>query len=107
MAHAEDVAKRIDLQDLPPSIGEGSALYDGNLDLIKDIEVVVSVVVGRARLSVERLFALKDGATLALDAAADDPVELHLDGKLIGRGELVAVGDNFGIRITQVGNAAA
>ena len=99
----EEAVKSIDLQEIPPSEGEGPRLFQRNLELIREIEVTVTVVVGRAKMTVDQLFALKDGSTLALDVAVNDPVELYLDGKIIGRGELVAVDENFGIRMTQVG----
>ena len=101
-----EFAQAVDLQEMPEHPEVGAPLFQGNLDLIKDIEVTLSVVVGRSRLTVEELFALKEGAAIKLDCAVDQPIELHLDGKLVGRGELVAVDDNFGIRITEINTAS-
>lgn len=97
-----DAPQPIDLQEIPAEQETGPALFVGNFDLIKGVEVALSVVVGRSRITVEELFALKEGSAIALDSLVDDPIELHLDSKLIGRGELVAVGDNFGIRVTEI-----
>jgi flagellar motor switch protein FliN/FliY len=99
-------AQAVDLQEIPGQGETGNSLFRGNLDLIKGIEVTLSVVVGRSRLTVEQLFALKEGSSVKLEAAVADPVELYLDGKLVGRGELVAVDDNFGIRISEINTAA-
>jgi flagellar motor switch protein FliN/FliY len=66
------------------------------------VSVKLEVVLGQATLSVKDLFALAHGDTLPLDTELDAPVWLQLDGKTIGRGHLVAVGDRFGLRITEV-----
>ncbi len=63
------------------------------------------MVAGRATSQVGDILALKEGAVLTLDAALNAPFDLMLGDTLIARGELVAVGDQFGIRITQVAAA--
>jgi flagellar motor switch protein FliN/FliY len=100
-------AKSVELEDISAG-GEGAkALFPGNLKLIQDLKVSLSVSVGRAEITVAELFALKEDALLKLDAGTNDPVEIYLDSKLIGRGELVVVGDNFGVRITEFGKTGA
>lgn len=71
-------------------------------DWIKDVKVDLTVVVGRATTTVEKLFAIKVGEVLELDTAVDGPVELRLDGRLIAKGHLMAVGSRFGIRISEI-----
>ena len=61
---------------------------------------------GSAELTVAELFALKEGAVVELLQASDAPLDISLDGRVIGRGELVVVGDNFGVRITEIGTAS-
>ena len=100
-------AKSVQLQDISAG-GEGArTLFPGNLDLIQGLKVSLSVSLGKAEITVAELFALKEDALLKLDAGTNDPVEIYLDSRLIGRGELVAVGDNFGVRITEFGKAGA
>jgi len=53
-------------------------------------------------MDLEKLFTLSSGDTLALDAPLDAPVVLQLDGKPIARGQLLAVGDYFGLKITDI-----
>lgn len=98
-------AQSVQLQDISAG-GEGAkALFPGNLELVQDLKVRLSVSLGKAEVTVGELFALKEDALLELDAGTNDPVEIYLDSKLVGRGELVVVGDNFGVRITEFGKA--
>ena len=70
--------------------------------LIDTVEVVLEAHIGKARLTVAELGALRPGASIALDAALDHAVELRLNGATIARGELVAIGDNFGVRLIEI-----
>jgi len=101
-------ARSIKLQELVPANDAGAApLFAGRLELIRGVKVRLSVSVGGAEISVAELFALKEGALLPLDKATDEPIEIYLDDRLVGRGELVVVGDHFGVRVTEIGKAAA
>ncbi|PHV12889.1 flagellar motor switch protein FliN [Chitinimonas sp. BJB300] len=57
---------------------------------------------GGTELSVGELMDMKENAVLPLDRLLDDPVDLLLDGHVVARGQLVAVGDSFGIRVTEL-----
>jgi flagellar motor switch protein FliN/FliY len=70
--------------------------------LLRDVQVVIDARLGRTELTVAELMALKRGAVVTLDRSLADHVDLYLDGALIARGEIVAVGDKFGVRITDV-----
>lgn len=70
--------------------------------LIEEVEVSLEAYVGEARLTVAELNAMKPGSSLTLDAALNRAVDLKLNGVIVARGELVAVGDNFGVRLTEV-----
>jgi flagellar motor switch protein FliN len=98
----ESSAMQVRLQEIQPHDAAGRNLAAGNIELIKDIKVKVTVSVGRADLTVAELFALKDDSVIALEAATTDPVEVTLEGKVIARGSLVAVGDRFGVSITEI-----
>lgn len=95
----------IKLQELAPASELGATLFPPKIDLIQGVKVRLAATVGEAEISVAELFALREGAVLKLDKATDDPVEIHLDGKLVALGELVVVGDQFGVRLTQIGAA--
>lgn len=97
-------ARPAKLQALQPVPESGGAIFPAKLDLIQGVKVRLDARVGRAEISVAELFALKEGALLTLDRATDDPLEVYLDGKLVAEGELVVVGDQFGIRLTRIGD---
>jgi flagellar motor switch protein FliN/FliY len=85
-----------------PQAGRGVLLPDG-LRLVHGVKVDLTVAVGSLRLSVGELLALKEAAVLSLDRATSDPIDVLLDGKLVARGELMAAGDQFAVRITEIG----
>jgi flagellar motor switch protein FliN/FliY len=72
------------------------------LDMLHDVEMEVSAELGRTRMSVRELLSLTPGAIIELDRAAGSPADLLVNGRLIARGEVVVVDENFGIRITEI-----
>lgn len=72
------------------------------LDLLHDVEMAVTVELGRTRMAVRDLLSLTPGAVVELDRAAGSPVDVLVNGKLIARGEVVVIDDDFGIRITEI-----
>lgn len=70
--------------------------------LIAQVRVRVTATLGHTTLSVAELAALADGSVLSLDRGVDEPLDLLLDGQVIARGTLVAVDDQFGLRITHI-----
>ena len=74
----------------------------GGLDMLHVVEMEVSAELGRTRMSVRELLSLSPGAIVELDRAAGSPADLLVNGRLIARGEVVVVDENFGIRITQI-----
>ena len=96
-------ARIVVLPDLPASAQPtGASLVQGNLSLVEDVKVKLDARQGSAELSVAELFALKRDAVLTLDAALDAPIELRMNGKLVALGQLVAVDDRFGLRVTEI-----
>ena len=88
-------------------LGPGRKPSDNkNLDLLLDVEIPISVEVGRAQMSLEDVLKLVPGSVIALDKKAEDPVDLRVNGKLVARGEVVLVDDAYGLRITQIVDAA-
>jgi len=78
------------------------AVIRGGLDMLHDVEMEVSAELGRTRMSVRELLSLNPGAIVELDRAAGSPADLLVNGRLIARGEVVVVDENFGIRITEI-----
>jgi flagellar motor switch protein FliN/FliY len=91
------------LEELAPGGESAQPLLEGGMQLVQDVKVRLTMSVGGAQISIAELFALKDGATLELDKATSDPVDVLLDGKLVARGELMVSGEHFAVRITEIG----
>ena len=73
-----------------------------NLDMIMDVSVTVSIEVGRARMSINDLLKLSQGAIIELDRMAGEPLDVLVNGTLVARGEIVVVKEKFGIMLTEV-----
>lgn len=73
-----------------------------SLDLLGDVEMAVTAVLGRTRLSVRHLLGLAVGHVVELDRTADSAVDLLVNGTLVARGEVVVIEDEFGVRITEI-----
>lgn len=73
-----------------------------DIDFILDIPLELVVVIGRTKILVQELLQLTQGSVVALDKLAGEPMEVYVNGKLIGRGEVVVVNEKFGIRITDI-----
>lgn len=100
----DKLMKNVSYSDLEKEATTGGGKWvAGAFELIKSVKVGITAVAGSAELTVHRLMELKNGDVLKLDRTVDGPVDLVLEGKVIARGELVVVGDNFGIRLTEVG----
>ncbi len=85
----------------------GSALT-ANLDLIMDIPIDVQIVLGSSRMQVSGLMNLAEGAIIALDKKIGEPVEITVNGRKIGRGEITVLEHDdtrFGIKLTEIYNA--
>jgi flagellar motor switch protein FliN/FliY len=96
------VVSRIEMPTLTDADTARSPSLGERLDLVEHVNVKLDVVVGEATLPIDRLFALSAGDVLPLDTLVDTPIEVRLNGKLIARGELLAVGEQFGIQITDI-----
>jgi flagellar motor switch protein FliN len=72
------------------------------LDLLHDVEMEVTAELGRTRMSVRELLSIAPGAVVELDRAAGAPTDLLVNGRLIARGEVVVIDENFGLRITEI-----
>ncbi len=70
--------------------------------LIRDVEVEITLEIGRRRMRIADVLKLAPGQTLALTKAAGEPLDLYVNGRLLGRGEAVVLGDRYGVRITEL-----
>lgn len=85
-------------RDRGRAVGDGA----GGLDLLRGVEMDVTAELGRTRMTLSELLGLSDGAVIELDRAAGAPADLLVNGRLIARGEVVVIDENFGLRITEI-----
>jgi flagellar motor switch protein FliN/FliY len=78
--------------------GEGN----GDLDLILDIPVTLTVELGRTKIPIKHILQLAQGSVIELDALAGEPMDVLVNGCLIAQGEVVVVNEKFGIRLTDI-----
>ena len=85
-------------------LGEGRAAgaAGGSLDMLKDVSLNVRIELGRARMSVEDIVALQGGSVVTLDRLAGDYVDVVVNGKLVARGEVLVLNDQFCVRIAEI-----
>jgi len=69
------------------------------LDLLMDIEMPIVIELGRSQMSLKRILELGPGAIVEMDRLAGEPVDILINGKVVARGEVVVVDENFGVRI--------
>jgi flagellar motor switch protein FliN len=96
------VVNRIDLPALTGLTPDQTPILGERIDLIGHVQVKLTIGLGGAEISVAKLFSLAANDVIALDRDVDAPVDIRLNDKLIARGMLVAVGDKFGVRVTEI-----
>jgi flagellar motor switch protein FliN len=96
-------AQVISLAELHPEAGhESAASVVAHANPLLSVRARVEVSVGQIELTVGELLAAKERQVLALQRAVHDPVDLMLEGKVVARGQLVAVNGHFGVLITEL-----
>lgn len=95
-------AQLVELPQLETRRPSGPAVIHG-LQALQGAKISLTVVVGRIQTTLGVLMALKEGTVLELDREVDSPVDVLIEGIVAARGQLVVVGDNFGVRVTETG----
>jgi flagellar motor switch protein FliN/FliY len=88
--------------DFSPLEGSKQTQPVGNIEMIMDIPVVLSVELGRTKMLINDLLQLGQGAIIELEKMAGEPMEILINEKLMARGEVVVVNEKFGIRLTDI-----
>jgi flagellar motor switch protein FliN/FliY len=73
-----------------------------NLRVLENIEVQLTVEVGSAEIRIRDLLRLNEGSVIELDRLAGDPLDILVNGTMIAKGEIVMVGERFGVRFTEI-----
>jgi flagellar motor switch protein FliN/FliY len=72
------------------------------LELIRDVELDVRIELGRTEMHLEDVLRLRRGSVVALDKLAGDPVDIHVNGRLVARGEVLVLNENFCVRVNEL-----
>ncbi|MFF1876443.1 flagellar motor switch protein FliN [Leifsonia sp. NPDC058230] len=80
--------------------------YAGKLGRISNVEMALTVEIGRTRMPVREVLAMEPGAVIELDRSAGSPADVLLNGRLIAHGEIVVVDQDYAVRITKILDAA-
>ena len=73
-----------------------------SIDLLRDVELNVKIELGRARMLVEDVLRLSEGSVVELDKLAGDPVDVFVNDRLVARGEVLVLNDNFCVRVNEI-----
>jgi flagellar motor switch protein FliN/FliY len=87
------------LPNFPLAAGDGNA---SNIELLRDVELNVKIELGRARMLVEDVLKLAEGSVVELDKLAGDPVVVFVNDRLVARGEVLVLNDNFCVRVNEI-----
>ena len=73
-----------------------------NLNLLMDVQMTLTVELGRTKMFIKEILGLGEGSIIELDKLAGEPVDLLVNGKLVAKGEVVVIDENFGVRVTDI-----
>ena len=85
-----------------PLTNEPIKVNAANISLIQDVPLQVTVELGRTKKSIREILEFTTGSIIELDKLAGEPVDIHVNGQLTAKGEVVVIDENFGVRITEI-----
>lgn len=88
-------------QEVAAAVGP-TAGEQGGIDMLGDVELDVTIELGRAEMLVEDVLRLAGGSIVELNKLAGDPVDVYVNGRLVARGEVLVLNDNFCIRVSEI-----
>lgn len=92
-------AKPFTLGDLNPT---SAGQQRQSIDILGEVEMDLRIELGRTLMRLDEVLQLRSGSVVALDKLAGDPVDVFVNGRLIARGEVLVLNDNFCIRVTEL-----
>lgn len=104
---AEDAApeqnaapENVDFAEVEPTLDGGDGPQ--SIDFLLDIPLEITVELGRTRIQIGDLLKLGQGSVVELEKLTNEPVDIYINQKLMGHGEVVVVNDKFAIRLTNI-----
>ena len=105
MSDQHEVTEDVTLADLsgaPLSSPLTAAHGTNDLSLVLDVPVDLVVEIGRTRMTIRETLGICRGTIISLDRLAGEPADLLVNGRLVARGEVIAIDEEFGLRVTEV-----
>mgnify|MGYP003334532773 FL=1 len=87
------------LEEFP---GSPPSTEHATLDLLRDVELDLKIELGRTQMHLDEVLRLKRGSVVSLDKLAGDPVDVYVNGRLVARGEVLVLNDNFCVRVAEL-----
>ncbi|HOW53351.1 MAG TPA: flagellar motor switch protein FliN [Syntrophorhabdaceae bacterium] len=85
-----------------PVANESAKRFEMNIDSLLDISVEISVEIGRTKLTIGELLALTKGSIVELNKIAGESIDIYVNDKLLGKGEIVLVNERLGVRVMEI-----
>lgn len=82
--------------------GSPASTETASLELMRDVELDLRIELGRTDMHLEDVLRMKKGSLVTLDKLAGDPVDIYVNGRLIARGEVLVLNDNFCVRVAEL-----
>ena len=92
-------AVHLDLPDFTPA---GADAAEQGIELLNDVELNVKIELGRAEMLIEDVIKLGEGSVVELDKLAGDPVDVLVNDRLVARGEVIVLNENFCVRVSEI-----
>jgi len=92
-------AQRYHLEEL---VGEGKPPEKVSMDLLRDVNLDIKIELGRTKMNLDEILQLRRGLVVTLDKLAGDPVDVYVNGRLVARGEVLVLNDNFCVRVAEL-----
>jgi len=99
MPYGQTNVQSVQFPNLMPHVGSQES---GNIGLIMDVYMEMTVELGRTRKLIKEILAMGEGTIIELDKLAGEPVDILVNHKLIAKGEVVVIDENFGVRVTEI-----
>ena len=87
------------LEDL---VGTGGPPEKCSIELLNDVDLDLKIELGRTHMQLEEVLKLRRGSVVTLDKLAGDPVDIFVNGRMVARGEVLVLNDNFCVRVAQL-----
>jgi flagellar motor switch protein FliN/FliY len=95
-------APKVQKYRLEELIGEGGPPEKVSMDLLRDVTLDLKIELGRTRMHLDEILQLRKGSVVTLDKLAGDPVDIYVNGRLVARGEVLVLNDNFCVRVAEL-----